>query len=77
MVPMEEDSIFDELDTAMKYAEGLACDNAKKSTKEMGAAKSSVTLRKEEVTAPLGGGYGKNILMEYRITAIAIGEPYV
>lgn len=77
VVPTEDDRIFDEIDTAMIYAEELARDTAQSSAKEMGAGKSGVTLRREEVTAPLGGGYGKNILMEYKITAIAVGEPYV
>jgi dimethylamine corrinoid protein len=30
-----------------------------------------------EVTAPLEGGYGKSILMEFKVTAIAVGDPYV
>ena len=77
VVPMDEDRIFDDLDAAVIYTEELAGGTAQSPAQEMGAGESRVTLSKEEITALLGGDYGKNILMEYRVTAIAIGEPYV
>lgn len=30
----------------------------------------------EELAAPLAGSWGKSLLMELKVTAIAIGEPY-
>ncbi len=33
-------------------------------------------MKIEEWTVPLAGGWGKTLLMELKVMAIAIGEPY-
>jgi len=77
VVPMKEEKVFDELEPATEYAEQLARDMARTQAVEMGAGKIDVSVKSEEITAPLSGDYGKTVLMELKVTAIAVGDPYV
>ncbi len=74
VIPVDEEKIFDRLQPATAYAEQWARSLARIRAEENGAKNVEVTVKMEEVTAPLAGG-GKMLLMEVRVVAIAIGEP--
>ncbi len=77
VIPGDEEKVFDNLDEAAAYAEQRACFLAQSRAEEIGARDIDVTVKSEEVTVPLAGGWGKTHLMELKIIAVAIGQPYL
>jgi len=77
VIPADGNAIFDSLKEAATHAEELARSMAEIRAEELGAQNIDTSIKIEEVTAPLAGGWGKTIFMELKIMAIAIGEPYV
>jgi N-methylhydantoinase A/oxoprolinase/acetone carboxylase beta subunit len=76
VIPGSDECVFDELDEATVYAERQARSLALARARESGARSIDVTVSTEEITAPLAGGWGKTLLMELKVSAIAIGEAY-
>jgi N-methylhydantoinase A/oxoprolinase/acetone carboxylase beta subunit len=77
VIPGDEDRIFDSLDKATAFAEQQARSLAKTRAEEIGARSVDVSTRTEEVNVPLAGGWGKTLLMELKVSAVAVGEPYL
>ena len=75
VIPGDEERIFDHLSEAAAHAEQQARFLAQARAQENGANNIDVTVNTEEVSAPLAGGWGKTLLMEVRVNAVAIGEP--
>ena len=75
VIPGDEENIFDHLSEATAHAEQRARLLAQTRAQENGANDIDVTINTEEVTVPLAGGWGKTLLMEIKINAVAIGEP--
>ena len=76
VIPAEYEKIFESLHEASAYAEQRARSLAQTRAEEIGAKKININVNTEEVTAPLAGGWGKTLLMELKVVAVAIGEPY-
>ena len=77
IIPAEDDTIFDSLKQATAHAEQLSRLLAQNRAMELGANNINTSVKVEEVTAPLAGGWGKTVFLELKVLAIAIGEPYV
>lgn len=77
VIPNPEEFVFDTLREARAQAEQQARLLAQTRAREIGAQKIAVNVTTEEITAPLTGGYGKTLLMELRVNAVAVGEPYL
>jgi len=75
VIPNEEERIFDSVHEATAFAKQRARALAQSQAEELGAGTVDVTVNTEEVTVPLAGGWGKTLLMEVKVVALAIGEP--
>jgi hypothetical protein len=67
----------DSVQEAAAHAEQLARHLAHNRAMELGANNINTSVKIEEVTAPLAGGWGRTIFLELKVMAMAIGEPYV
>lgn len=72
-----EHKIFDDIEPAIVYAEQIARAIAEQRATETGGKNLETTVHSEEKSAPLASGWGKTIFMELKITAMAIGQPYL
>jgi len=77
VVATGEPRIFDDVEPALVYAEQIAREMAERSATETGGKNLETTVHTEEKSAPLASGWGKTIFLELKITAMAIGQPYV
>ncbi len=77
VVPCEEEKIFQSVKEATDFAKAKAQTMAQSQAAELGAGDIHLTVTMEEVTAPLSGGWGKAVLMEIKVVALAIGQPRV
>lgn len=77
VVAAGEHKVFDDVEPAIIYAEQLARTTAESIAAEAGGKNLATTVHTEEKSAPLASGWGKTILLELRITAMSIGQPYV
>jgi hypothetical protein len=59
------------------FAEGCARAVAAETATRNGANDPEITVFKEEVVAPLASGWGDKIILEFKVTATAIGRPYL
>ncbi len=77
VVAAGEHKIFDEVEPAIIYAEQIARAAAERRATETGGNNLETTIHTEEKSAPLASGWGKTIFLELKITAMAIGQPYL
>jgi N-methylhydantoinase A/oxoprolinase/acetone carboxylase beta subunit len=77
VVAPDEHKVFDDVEPAITYAEQIARTTAERYATETGGKNLEVTVHNEEKSAPLASGWGKTVFLERKITAMAIGQPYV
>lgn len=77
VVAAGEHKIFEEVEPAIMYAEQIARAIAEGRATETGGKNLETTVHIEEKSAPLASGWGKTIFLELKITAMAIGKPYL
>ncbi len=77
VVTSGEHKIFEDVEPAIMYAEQIARELAERRATETGGKNPETTLHTEERSAPLASGWGKTIFLELKVTAMAIGQPYV
>ncbi len=77
VVSPDEHKVFDDVEPAITYAEQVVRATAERHATETGGKNLEITVHNEERSAPLASGWGKTVFLEFKITAMAIGQPYV
>ncbi len=77
VVAAGEHKVFEEAEPAITYAEQTARAMAERRAEETGGKNLETTVHTEEKSAPLASGWGKTVFLELKITAMAIGRPYL